>query len=217
MTEFTISKGIPDLGITVKNDKSYVSSRELALAFDKRHADVMRDIKDRVIPYISDDFNQRNFTPVKYKDKKGESRPEYLLTFDGFSIVAMGYTGKRAMEFKEAYIQAFNAMKDLITTRILSKEGYKEMTDAIKDYIANDWREYAKEANMINNIVLGMTSKESREVHGLKKNESIRDSAVTEKLTELDKAQRLNGQLISANILHEERIDIISKNFRTPF
>lgn len=48
---------------------------------------------------------------VEYKDAKGESRPAYNLTRDGFTILVMGFTGKAAMKWKIRYIEAFNAME----------------------------------------------------------------------------------------------------------
>ena len=56
-------------------------------------------------------FNQRNFAPVTFMDKKGEQRPEYLITYEGFSFLVMGFTGKNAAMWKERYIEAFTKMK----------------------------------------------------------------------------------------------------------
>ncbi len=57
------------------------------------------------------EFAERNFTLIDYTDAKGEARPEYLLTRDGFTLLAMGFTGTKALQFKVAYINAFNRMK----------------------------------------------------------------------------------------------------------
>lgn len=51
------------------------------------------------------------FIPSKYKDASGKSNVEYLLTRDGFSLLVMGFTGAKALEWKLKYIQAFNAME----------------------------------------------------------------------------------------------------------
>jgi phage regulator Rha-like protein len=45
-------------------------------------------------------------------DKQGKTKPMYEITRDGFTFLAMGFTGKRAAEFKEKYIAMFNAMVD---------------------------------------------------------------------------------------------------------
>ncbi|MDE7065143.1 MAG: Rha family transcriptional regulator, partial [Desulfovibrionaceae bacterium] len=53
----------------------------------------------------STEFNERNFAPVEYKDAKGEMRPAYRLTRDGFAFLAMGFTGKKAAAWKEKFLR----------------------------------------------------------------------------------------------------------------
>ena len=67
-----------------------------------------------VLPSPTSDFAAQNFLLTEYKDGKGELRPEYLLTRDGFTLLAMGFTGAKALTFKVAYINAFNRMEQLI-------------------------------------------------------------------------------------------------------
>lgn len=102
-----------DLGVFVKDSvqKVMVSSRDVARVFEKDHKNIIRDVKNLE---CSEEFNALNFEPVEYRDAKGEKRPEYLMTRDGFTILAMGFTGKKAMQFKEAYIKAFNAMESAL-------------------------------------------------------------------------------------------------------
>ena len=101
---------VNDLGIFVQNteQKVVVASRDVARVFEKPHADVLKAVRALG---CSEEFNAGNFSLVEYKDAKGEMRPEYLMTRDGFTILAMGFTGPKAMAFKEAYIKAFNAME----------------------------------------------------------------------------------------------------------
>lgn len=60
------------------------------------------------------DFSQSNFGFAEYTDEQGKKRPMYEITRDGFTLLAMGFTGKKAMEFKIKYIEAFNAMEKSI-------------------------------------------------------------------------------------------------------
>lgn len=103
-----------DLGLFVQPDthKVVVSSRDVARVFEKEHSKVLRDIRELE---CSERFNEANFGLVNYKDAKGELRPEYLITRDGFTFLAMGFTGAKAAAFKEAYIEAFNRMEKLLT------------------------------------------------------------------------------------------------------
>ena len=101
-----------------KDDQPMVSSVQVAENFGKQHTDVLRAIKNLDVP---EDFNRRNFAPVEYEDKKGEKRPAYLMTRDGFTLLVMGFTGPKAMEWKLRYIQAFNAMEQTILQQLQAK------------------------------------------------------------------------------------------------
>lgn len=90
--------------------KLLVSSRNVAEVFEKEHKNVLQDVR-AVIAACSQDFARLNFQLGSYKDANNQERPEYLLTKDGFTMLAMGYTGVKAMQFKEAYIKLFNEMK----------------------------------------------------------------------------------------------------------
>ncbi|ELP3923324.1 Rha family transcriptional regulator [Escherichia coli] len=89
------------------------TSLSIAACFDKRHADVMRSIQSLE---CSAEFRQRNFASANYMDEQGKPRPIYSITRDGFAFLAMGFTGKRAAQFKEAYINAFNEMEQQLQT-----------------------------------------------------------------------------------------------------
>jgi Rha family phage regulatory protein len=71
---------------------------------------VLRDLS-AVIAQCPAHFNAINFEAVEFTDAKGEQRPAYRITRDGFTLLAMGFTGKRALAFKLAYIEAFNKME----------------------------------------------------------------------------------------------------------
>ena len=211
-SQISIRSGIEELGIFEKNADAWVSTRVVAKLFGKEHSDILWQIRDKILPNVSEAFNRGNFPLVKYRDAKGEKRPEYLLNRKSFSMVVMGFTGKKAMAFKEAYIEAFEAMATVIDTRKISKAGYKEMTGAINK-VFRDQRSYAIEADMINQIVLGMKASDFRAIHDITDG-STRDSVVFDKLEKLDRAQRLNAQLITAGVDFATRQSIISTNFR---
>lgn len=105
--------------ILLVNGQAVTTSLALADYFGKRHDDVIRKIRSLE---CSPDFRLRNFTETVY-DRPNPAggapipTPCYLLTRDGFFFVAMGFTGRRAAEFKEAYIAAFNAMEQQVADR----------------------------------------------------------------------------------------------------
>lgn len=101
--------------ITVNKGKAVTTSRKVAEVFEKKHCDVLRAIKNLEIP---EDFRERNFALSEYEVTNNLGKtvkyPEWLITRDGFSLLAMGFTGKKAMEFKIAFINAFNAMEEIL-------------------------------------------------------------------------------------------------------
>lgn len=85
-------------------------SLKVAAVFGKRHDHVLRDIR-ALVAKLPTEFSGPNFGGVTYTDGKGEVRSMYTMTRDGFTLLAMRFSGKRALDFQVAYIQAFNAME----------------------------------------------------------------------------------------------------------
>ncbi len=95
--------------VTLHNGVPTVSSLDIADIFSKRHDNVTRDIKDLEVP---EDFRLLNFEESSYQNQQNKKQPCFNITQDGFTVLAMGFTGKKAMEFKLAYIAEFNRMKN---------------------------------------------------------------------------------------------------------
>lgn len=100
-----------DIILTSKNGKVLASSRDIAEKFGKRHTHVLDVIKGFKEDLSTADFSAL-FTPNEYKASNGKMNIEYLMNRDGFSLLAMGFTGKKALEWKLKYIDAFNQMED---------------------------------------------------------------------------------------------------------
>lgn len=103
--------------VQIIDGKAVTTSRKVAEVFEKQHKDVLRAIRDLEIP---ESYRERNFALTVYEQPnpsggKPIEHPEYLITRDGFTLLAMGFTGKRAMQFKIAYIEAFNEMEKALT------------------------------------------------------------------------------------------------------
>ncbi|EED1173052.1 peptidase [Escherichia coli] len=98
--------------IAIVDGQAVTSSLAVADFFSKRHDDVLKKIR---ILDCSPEFCARNFaeTSILVHQPNGGTRklPCYHITRDGFAFLAMGFTGKRAAQFKEAYINAFNQME----------------------------------------------------------------------------------------------------------
>ncbi|MBS6673254.1 MAG: Rha family transcriptional regulator [Haemophilus paraphrohaemolyticus] len=94
-----------------KDSKTITTSEIVAKVFGKYHKHVIRDIRE-ILEAGDDEFNRTNFGLVEYIDKKGEKRPMFEMTKDGFMLLVMGYKTKKAMAIKIAYIKAFNFMQE---------------------------------------------------------------------------------------------------------
>ncbi|WP_257540566.1 Rha family transcriptional regulator [Sphingobium sp. CFD-1] len=93
----------------VKDGAPIADSRNVAKAFGKRHDHLL----DKVDGLLRDapELNGPNFRVVPYEDAKGEIRRAFEMDRDGFVLLAMGFTGKRVLKWKLAYIDAFNRME----------------------------------------------------------------------------------------------------------
>ncbi len=100
---------IPQLTVS-EQGTPMASSLDVAKVFGKEHKNVLQSIEN-LFEDIPQDFTELNFQPSSYMNQQNKEQPMYLLTRDAFTLLAMGFTGKKAMQFKIAYIEAFNAME----------------------------------------------------------------------------------------------------------
>ena len=221
MNELSIKDGITELGVTTEDGKkAVVSSRDVADTFGKRHSDVLRAI-DNTLDDLEDSFAERNFALSDYKGRSGKKNREYLLTRDGFTLIAMGFTGKKAMKFKVMYINQFNKMEQLIKERCFAKIEYAPMMTAVKESREAVGKKtnhfhYSNEANMINRIVIGATSKKYCEEHDIPKNK-LRDHLPKWQLETIKQLQRANTHLIQMGLDYQERKELLSKKYKHLF
>lgn len=189
-----------DFGIMAdKNNIARVDSRFVAQFFEKRHSHVMCDIQAITEPEsgLSVEFIKLNFALSEYKDFTGRKLPCYLITRDGFTILAMGYTGSKAMKFKEIYMKKFNEMEDFIITIISVREMFPILTENIS--LIHDHPKayhYSNECDMINRLVLRMSAKQFRELYGLEKGQSIRPYLSYSQMYLIDRLQKIDAGLL---------------------
>ena len=101
-----------DIILSTQNGEPVASSRDVAKRFGKEHRNVMRDIEN----LMSEGVLKIEQTPLFFKSEythpqNHQKYPMYLMNRDGFSLLAMGFTGKEAVQWKLKYIAAFNAME----------------------------------------------------------------------------------------------------------
>ena len=104
--------------VIMKNRQAVTTSLQVAATFGKNHRDVLRAIDDMK--------DVRNFAQMYVEsdipDSYGRSRRAYYMNRDGFTLLAMGFTGKRATNFKLDYIEAFNAMEKQVQLPMTPEE-----------------------------------------------------------------------------------------------
>ena len=106
----------PVPSVSLHDGRPATTSREVAHYFLKRHDNVVRDIRS-IMDNCPEEFTALNFEVSNYLDQTGRSLPMYIIFRDGFTLLAMGYTGPEAMRFKLAYIEAFNRMEAELAKR----------------------------------------------------------------------------------------------------
>ena len=92
----------------IKNDKAVTSSLIVAEQFEKQHGHILRDIEE-----LKKDLSSFGEMFIEGNELDSYNRPRkiYYMNRDGFSLLAMGFTGSKALTFKMDFIQAFNFME----------------------------------------------------------------------------------------------------------
>ena len=183
--------------VYLKNEQALTDSVTVAEMFGKEHAKVMRSI-DRLLETLAKNGEPSNlFFLAKRKADDGQLHRIYLMNRDGFSLLVMGFTGKKALEWKLKYIEAFNKMESVIMerktavwleTRQQGKLIRKEETDIIQKLV-----EYAKGQGSENSKMLYMTyTKLANKMAGITK----RDTATNAQLNDLSTMERLIAKVV---------------------
>ncbi len=94
--------------LIMHNQQAVTSSTNIAETFNKQHAHILRDV-DQLRKDVSN-FGEMFFETTE-PDSYGRDRRIYLMNRDGFTLLAMGFTGSKALHFKVEYINAFNQME----------------------------------------------------------------------------------------------------------
>ena len=97
--------------VIMKEKQAVTSSLQVAETFGKNHQHILRDVD--ALKDVSN-FGQM-FVEANLPDSYGRNRRAYYMNRDGFTLLAMGFTGKKALNFKLEYIEAFNHMESTLT------------------------------------------------------------------------------------------------------
>lgn len=201
--------------VFLKNENAMTDSLVVAESFGKQHKTVIRKIEA-----IIEDNSAQNcaqcFVKTWYKDASGKRNPKYLMNRDGFTFLVMGFTGKKANEWKWRYISAFNSMESFIKeknteawleTRKAGRLTRQTETDTIKQLV-----EYAKEQGSEHSDMLYLTyTKLANKIVGVSK----RDEATVTQLNNLSLAEHIILNEIKNGIIAGKHYKDIYKSCKT--
>lgn len=191
-----------------KEEVTVVTSLDVAETFGKEHARVLRDIRDLD---CSAEFRVGNFAESYYLNTQNKKQPMYYITRDGFTLLVMGYTGEKAMRFKEAYIKQFNAMEKALIGKIKEREKgiavRQALTKAIQQSGENDrmhGHAYSTYTDLIYRAVLGKSAKQLREEFGIGKQDNLRDLLSAEELAKVKSVEMVVSDLVDCGWGYDE-------------
>src|SRR5690625_2181964 len=152
--------------VFMNNDQIVTSSRNVARDFGKRHDHVIRDI-ERVIESLPNSGEAQDIfyeTYYRHPQNKQQYRM-FLMNRDGFTLLVMGFTGSKAMEFKFKYINAFNDMEKQIQAQQKPKTQLEILQQSINQLVEQEQRinEIEKKQENITNIIKLNNSKKWRD------------------------------------------------------
>lgn len=185
-----------------KEEVTVVTSLDIAETFEKEHRNVLADIRN-----IQSDISTAEFSALFYEAEyiasNGKRNPMYYMNRDGFTILVMGYNGEKAMRFKLAYINQFNAMEKALIGKIREREKgiavRQALTKAIQQSNENDrmhGHAYSTYTDVIYKSLFGKNAKQLREEYGISKQDSLRDLFTEEELKQVQNAEMLVSSLI---------------------
>lgn len=162
-----------------KDEVTVCTSLDVAETFGKEHKNVLKDIREMD---CSEEFGRLNFELSSYLNSQNKRQPMYYMTCDGFTMLVMGYTGEKAMKFKEAYIRQFNAMEKVLIGKMKEREKgiavRQALTNALQQSEENErmhGHAYSTYTNIVYKAVFGKDAKRLREEYGISKKENLRE------------------------------------------
>lgn len=194
------------------------TSVNVAEIFGKTHGNVLRDINNLD---CSEEFRKINFEKMfsitELPNGGCRKDPYYNITRDGFTFLVMGYRGKKAAIFKEAYIKAFNQMEQELNkwrqTRLKAKAIRRSLTDSIKNNLdTNKPFVYSNYTKLSVKKAFGKNIDQIRKEKNVSKSENVRNHMNIQEIERLDYFEhKIAGMVDTLKILGMSDHEIYSK------
>jgi len=180
-----------------------ISSRDISEMTGKPHNDVLKSI--RAMEPAWEKIRGEKFPSQKYKNT-GKEYPEFLLSKTECLYIATKFND----EARAILVTRWEHLEIQIKSRQSAKLECRPMTDAILQLRNDEGKEtkpyhYSNEMNLINRIVLGVSSKKWKESHEIHKDKPIRDTLTPMQIQAIEKLQNMNTNLIELSYSYDDR------------
>ena len=119
--------------LVFKGESNQVLTNSLLVAekFGKEHQHVLRDVRNLINGGVSKIGDTPAFAEATYiHPKNGQEYPMFIMNRDGFTLLAMGFTGDKALQFKLEYINAFNKMEKILKEQSILLPNFSDPAEA---------------------------------------------------------------------------------------
>ena len=185
-----------EIKITIENDQPITTSRNVAENFNKRHDNVLKDI-DQLIKGAPQNLGDLFYQTTYTHPQNNQEYRQYYMTKDGFTLLAMGFTGKRALEFKLAYIEQFNKMEQQIKNQLPGtyKEALIQLVEQVEQNELLEYKiaEYEPKINYLDTI---LSSTDTVTITQVAADYGMSARAMNKLLHELKVQHKVGGQWI---------------------
>lgn len=201
-----------------ESNQPLTNSKLVAEVFGKEHRNVVRDIKNLIEGGVLKNEQTPMFEETTYiNEQNKQSYPMFIMNQDGFTLLAMGFNGKKAMEFKLKYIEAFNAMRRQIELSNPSvPQNYLEALKSLvkaeeeKQQLALENKKQQEQILTISKTNMELGNKITEMLPKVSYYDKILQSNATMTVTQIAQdygmsAMRLNKELESMRIQHKVR------------
>lgn len=216
-----------------KTEVTVVSSLDVAETFEKEHKEIIRTIEGQkdaegktkhlgIIEQLKQGGEltvEKYFIKSEYDGENGRKYKHYLMTRDGFTLLVMGFSGEKAMKFKVAYINQFNAMEKVLQGKRIEREKgvavRQSLTKALQQSTENErmhGHAYSNYTNCIYKVLFGKNAKQLQEEFGIDKREKLRDRFTAEELQAIQYMESLVSGLVGCGWGYEQIKEFIQKN-----
>ena len=200
-----------------ESNQPLTNSKLVAEVFGKNHKDVMKAIRNLTEGSAQNCAVHQMFSESTYLNEQNKEQPMFIMNQDGFTLLAMGFNGKKAMEFKLKYIEAFNKMKkEIESSKPSLPQNYLEALKSLvkaeeeREQLALENRKQQQEIVTISKENMELGNKITEMLPKVSYYDQILKSNATMTITQIAQdygmsAVRMNKELESMRIQHKVR------------